>query len=67
MLAKPFRKICLCATLNIPLDQLMHTFGANLQFLIHRLANAVAHAQVRADAKQGQHHGEDREVPSSQA
>ena len=45
----------------------MHALGADLQLLVHRLANAVAHLEVSADAERGQHHGEDREIPGGQA
>src|SRR6266853_6366689 len=67
MLPKPLLQIVLRATCYRSLDKLVDALGAGLQFLIHSLMNAVAHFEVRAYAKRGQHHGENRKIPRGQA
>ncbi len=67
MLAKPFRQIAFGAALNRSLDELVDAFGADLQLLVDRLANAVAHGEIGAHAERGQHRREYHEVPGGQA
>ena len=66
MLAQPFWQILARAARYSALDELVHAFGADLQFLVHGLANAVAHGEVGAHAERGQHHGQHREIPGGE-
>ncbi len=67
MLPKPFLQIVLGAALNRSHDELVDALGADLQLLVHRSVNAVAHLEVGAYAKSGQHDGENRKIPRGQA
>src|ERR1019366_8851931 len=67
MLSKPLRQIVLAASLDVSLDKLMDALGADLELLVYCSVNAVAHSEVSAYAKSGQHHGENREIPCGQA